>query len=103
MPSTVRGTDNFDSAQVVGQNQTWQNVTASRAASTTYTNTTGRPIMVSISTNSGSGATSTLTVGGVVVCQGVNANTTQLTAIVPAGATYSHTNTYGFSIWAELR
>ena len=32
--------------QQIGVNQTWQDVTASRSAGVTYTNTTGKPIMV---------------------------------------------------------
>ncbi|MEE1920331.1 hypothetical protein V0R52_28565, partial [Pseudomonas asiatica] len=32
----------------IGEGQSWQDVTASRTWATTYTNTTGRPIMVSI-------------------------------------------------------
>jgi len=39
-------TKEWADSKVLGINQTWQNVTASRALSTTYTNTTGRPIMV---------------------------------------------------------
>lgn len=32
--------------KMIGLNQTWQNMTASRVSGTTYTNTTGKPIMV---------------------------------------------------------
>ncbi|MFP5520538.1 MAG: hypothetical protein ACLGGX_11585 [Bdellovibrionia bacterium] len=35
----------------VGVNQTWQNVTGSRALTTSYQNTTGKPIMVNVTTN----------------------------------------------------
>lgn len=39
-------TKEWADSKVLGINQTWQDLTASRALSTTYTNTTGRPIMV---------------------------------------------------------
>ena len=42
----------------VGVNQTWTDVTASRSAGTTYTNSTGKPITVSVSCPaSGTGGT----------------------------------------------
>lgn len=37
----------------LGDGQAWQNVTASRVSGTVYTNTTGRPIQVQVSINSG--------------------------------------------------
>lgn len=96
---------------VLGAGQTWQNVTASRALATTYTNTSGRPIMVSVVMYTINSATvSQLTVGGVVVAKhganiggGPNSNLrTQMTAVVPAGASYSATGT-SLDTWAELR
>lgn len=51
MPSVIRGGDGFDSDihQGIGVNQTWQDVTASRTGGVTYTNTTGKPIYISVS------------------------------------------------------
>ena len=85
----------------VGSGQTWQNLAASRAVATNYTNTTGRSIMVSVSETTT--ASSSLTVGGVVVANnsGTNHDTT-LTAIVPNGAVYRFDGG-GFTHWAELR
>jgi hypothetical protein len=93
----------------LGVGQTWQAVTGSRAAGTTYTNSTGRPIAVSIaSLPSGGNATATLTVGGVVI-----ANTQQTTsigyaptifAIIPNSTTYVLTLTnFTLNTWNELR
>jgi hypothetical protein len=94
---------------VIGVNQTWQAVTGSRAAGTTYTNSTGKPIAVSINATPTAGSsTATLTVGGVAVA------TTQQTSsvgyaptifsIVPNGATYVLTLTnFSLSTWNELR
>jgi len=93
----------------LGVGQTWQAVTGSRAAGTTYTNSTGRPIAVSIaSLPSGGNATATLTVGGVVI-----ANTQQTTsigyaptifAVIPNSTTYVLTLTnFTLNTWNELR
>ena len=95
-------------AKVPGIGQTWQDVKASRAIGTTYTNSTARPIMVSIVASVNAGVENTLSVDGVVVSYtsvGVIGNGLPLTAIVPPGSSYVLTNTGGTSIfhWAELR
>ncbi len=95
----------------LGVGQTWQNVTAWRAANTTYTNTTGRPIEVAITYyNHGNNAAAlTFIVNGVIVGRfvtrfGSGEKAAFISAIVPAGASYSVSNAEGtlFS-WAELR
>lgn len=105
------GNDIPTAGQTLGLGQTWQDLTASRALGATYTNTTGRPIMVSVVMYTLNSATvSQLTVGGVVVAKhganiggGPNSNLrTQMTAVVPAGASYSATGT-SLDTWAELR
>lgn len=89
----------------IGVNQTWQNVTASRAAGTTYTNSTGKPIQVNIIVNQNNAGNS-LTVGGIVVATSVIVSGYSLpqtvSAIVPAGTTYS-LSAGTFSSWLELR
>jgi hypothetical protein len=96
----------------IGVGQTWQDVTGSRSAGTTYTNSTGRPIQVNISGRSNDlTCTLTLIVDGVSVHQsfftfniGTQSNPGTLTAIVPAGSTYSVTASgYVIQIWSELR
>lgn len=94
----------------LGYGQVWQNVTASRAWATTYTNTTGKPILVSVTardTVSGNFQVQ-LTVNGVVVARhylGGNMEAT-VAAIVPPGGTYKvdrfDTNDE-ITVWAELR
>lgn len=94
----------------VGIGQTWQNLTSSRAAGNTYTNSTGQPIMVNIHYAEFTDNTwdMQLTVGGVLVArdaggrvaQGTNGGGT-CSAIVPSGATYSFIGP--FDVWAELR
>lgn len=90
---------------VIGMGQAWQDVTASRSPGVTYTNTTGRPIMLSIRNTFGSTGTPTLTVGGVAMAKiGTSVSSVafiQMVAIVPIGSTYSCTA--GYEAWAELR
>ena len=84
----------------LGYGQTWQDVTANRAAATTYTNSTGKPIQILVQTGSNGliitlGSVSTTTTTAVT-----NAHYfTQL--IIPVNGTYS------VSIapikWLELR
>lgn len=96
----------------VGIGQTWQNLTASRALATTYTNSTGKPISVSVtisSVNTTPGVK--LTVSGLVVfnCQmqiSTGNYPMTATAIVPNGATYrADINGSGSALgaWHELR
>lgn len=108
--ATVKGyaTVNNRVAESVGVNQTWQNVGASRAAGTTYTNTTGKPIMVCISASSSSASGAmNLYINGVVsagsYCVSGLVNT--ITIIIPNGSTYSiaGTATFTISYWFELR
>lgn len=96
-------------ATVLGIGQTWQDVKASRAASTTYTNSTGRPIMVCAGLVTSSTCSITVTLGGVTFPgSSYNASGGINTAcfVVPSGATYSVANNAGtsaVSAWAELR
>ncbi|QWL64921.1 hypothetical protein [Aeromonas jandaei] len=96
-----------DKLREVGVGQTWQDLTASRALGTTYTNTTGRPIMAYIGTTSATTSSSFLTVSGVQlpISQGqVGGGVFKEVslAIVPPGATYSATAS-ALEKWMELR
>jgi hypothetical protein len=85
--------------------RTWQNLTASRALGTTYTNTTGYEIEVSVSLTHVSVIT-TLTVGGVVISSnGGNAVGEGLcvSGTVPNGATYIVNAGNTLTTWAECR
>src|SRR5699024_8264614 len=54
------------SDQLLGVGQTWQDVTSSRSPDTVYTNTTGRAIVVSVTTNSTGGWSRVgLTISGI--------------------------------------
>lgn len=99
----------------VGISQTWQNMTASRALATTYTNSTGVPIAVEVtlmSTTSGQ-LSITPTVDGVSLGQtiypaGASGFAFSRAFIVPPGSTYSigtasSSATPSLSRWVELR
>ena len=92
----------------LGVGQTWQDMTASRAATTVYTNTTGKPIQVNVMVNSsGSANHSEFYCDGVLVSRFNNANNGQqgnTSAIIPPGSTYSLTIIAGVLYkWMELR
>lgn len=106
--TNATGTSNALNAGI-GVNQTWQNVSASRAWSTDYTNTTGKPIMFSV-TNSSSDPGLELYVGGVLIGQqgqtgGSGDDLINMAAIVPNGATYraNPLRVAGGLTWVELR
>lgn len=88
----------------IGVGQTWQDVTGSRASGTTYTNTTGRPIQVSI-TFDPVGSGSHFTINGVDVLSSSDTGYYNVACIVPAGATY-RLGSSGVAVnlkWTELR
>jgi hypothetical protein len=87
----------------IGVGQTWQDVSGSRTAGVTYTNSTGKPIMVSVRTTA-TATDFTITVDSVVTAQVTNIATTRMfmTTIVPNGSTYVVSG-YQSGSWAELR
>ena len=72
---------------------TWTNYTSSRSLNTTYTNTTGKPIFVSIYLQVNGGASvASLTVAGSVIANnnlGGGSGGFTIFAAIPSGATYS--------------
>jgi len=93
----------------VGDGQTWQDMTLSRAVGVTYTNTTGRPIMVGLKVKSSANNRSLdVTIGGVIAMSIFERTTPSGgTFIVPTGATYSIAHVGGgtstITLWNELR
>ena len=88
----------------VGEGQTWQNLTASRALSTNYTNSTGKPIMVSVwCFTSGSVGNVNILVDGISVAFGADYGFGGCTVIVPNGSVYRAQSAQGLNGWAELR
>jgi hypothetical protein len=92
----------------IGWNQSWQDFTGSRAFSTTYTNSTGKPISVSVIVDFGNETGDTiLYVQGSVIQRLINnpdaSNMTQtVSAIVPSGNSYSVTSNGTLFSWKEL-
>lgn len=90
--------------------QTWQNMSGSRVSGTTYTNSTGQPISVSIASTSSIATIgfARVDVGGVTISYNYfpgiagSATVTQATAIVPTGATYV-CSWQGTAVIMELR
>ncbi|MCX6106750.1 MAG: hypothetical protein NTY08_13055 [Proteobacteria bacterium] len=97
----------------IGIGQSWTNLIASRALGTTYTNSSGSPIIVSVTVYGNVGANGY--VGGSAIVGGVTVaniggqisaayyNSAPLSFVVPNGATYSVTSSSSLSVWAELR
>jgi hypothetical protein len=109
---TSDGTNWVSSAsQSIGLQQTWQNVTASRAYATTYTNTTGRPIFIVVGTSASSlNGSLGITIDGVMVNGGnsaPNGGGVTVSCLIPPGSTYSVSVTGGsvaaLANWQELR
>jgi hypothetical protein len=111
-PSTIQGQGGQALADMgsIGYSQTWQTVTGSRALSTTYYNTTGRPILVQVFTTCGTiNALNQLTINGVVVnqyCQAGSVTGGVTSGIVPPMGSYSCTQggtSASIVAWTELR
>ena len=111
-PSTIQGYGGqaLNSMSSIGYSQTWQVVTGSRALSTTYYNTTGKPIMAFVrltcGTSEASGAF--VLVNGVSVGAGSSAanGQSQVTFIVPPSQSYevqANTGSPTLGTWVELR
>lgn len=93
----------------LGYGQTWQNMTGSRVAGTTYYNTTGKPIQVSVYSPSPTDSVTMveLTIQGILIGRGgygragVGDNgADSVSGIVPPGGSYMST---GFTAFLELR
>ena len=108
-PSTIQGYGGQALAAMssLGYSQTWQDVSGSRAVSTTYYNTTGRPIFVEICHSSTTISTFVLNVNSLAIVtaySNTNGNG-NLGAVIPPGGVYSITpnNTAVLVSWFELR
>lgn len=93
-----------------GNDYTWIDETANRSGTTTYTNTTGKPILVSISVQTTTTVEYGFSVNGVRVSYKVGRSTTSSnisvgdTIIVPNGSTYELSNITGSILhWFELK
>lgn len=96
---------------VVGVGQSWQDVTASRVKDVNYTNSTSRPIMVSVGSALSGINELRLIIDGLEITRtafnastGASAGGSAVTAVVPAGSSYRvSTPTGSIGKWSELR
>ena len=102
-PNAVATTAYADKASI-GIGQTWQDVSSSRVSGTTYTNSTGKPIMVVCGGNQiDSLSELTVIVGGITLpyvgggAGGDSRRSVALSFIVPNGATYTMTYRAGIT------
>lgn len=96
---------NYVDGLAIGVGQTWQDVKTSRAVNTVYTNTTGRPIMVSVTCGS-SQRLDPINVSGLDIGNIVSISTTTIpfTFVVPNNTTYQCGGAGdSFTQWCELR
>lgn len=110
---TKAETDNKISGSTgVGYGQKWNNVTASRAKNTEYTNTTNKPIYISISVQARGVVyddKAELIVDAVAVARsGIEGNYPtfvrgSLSAVIPVGSKYKVVGTPNIEVWSELR
>ncbi len=90
------GIDQTYQAQVLGSDPINE-----RAENTTYTNTTGKPIVVTVYCAATSSPPATIIVGGLTVHRITSTGT--LNALIPAGDTYNVTDPNTIYSWVELR
>jgi hypothetical protein len=99
----------FSGINALGGTQLWSNVTASRAINTSYTNSTGKPIVVSVIVLANSSTTIASNVGDINIANTAltNAIRTTIQTIVPSGNTYMiftpNISATSVSSWTELR
>jgi hypothetical protein len=96
------------SAQGIGAGQTWQNVTASRSAGVTYTNSTGRSIQVAILSAQGTNQNFQFSINGTLVwnqnSSTIYGDNVSCNFILPPSDTYSLAVPIGsIQYWMELR
>ena len=104
---------NITLSNAIGIGQTWQSLTGSRAVNTTYTNSTGKPIVAAAAmTTTATSATAEMLINGTVAVTGSsNPNTSapasSICVVIPPGATYLARMTGGGTAslvnWSELR
>lgn len=92
--------------QTIGINQTWKNLTGSRKTGTTYTNSSGKPILVAL-TGQGEGDNSAkITVDNVTIAilGGIRLYSIirGVSFIVPPGSKYLVESTAVITAWSEL-
>lgn len=110
-PGTVRWIlqTSYGVLSMFGVDQTWQDVLSSRFSGVVYTNTTDRPIMLSVVVQNTGAVIANIEVDGDVVINVIDRYTASsiapsMVTVVPPGSTYEVTVSNGtLSAWKELR
>jgi len=109
-PSTLQGAGGnaLTSMSSLGYGQTYQDVSGSRSDNTTYYNTTGKPIGISVQAGAATNNRLSIYVDGVNVAETYNIDASShnpgLTATIPVNSNYKVTATSTtYSRWYELR
>ena len=104
------GVEIAKASQMIGVGQTWVNETANRQLDTTYTNTTGKPIMISVTVYDSADKKAFYIYeqpSGMVIAQAQNPASldTSLAVIIPNGISYSVGGNSApvLSKWLELK
>lgn len=87
----------------IGYGQTWQDVTSSRVAGTTYTNSTGKPIFVLLAFYNDISVYLDAIPAFMANNEGLANATSNISIVIPNGSTYKFTSSYGIIKWLELR
>ena len=89
----------------LGVGQTWQDVTGSRTSGVAYTNSTGRPIQVTVNVNdSGGGAWNFVLNGTTLSWDDMGGSTDFASFVIPNGNTYQvNRGAHTIAKWMELR
>ena len=106
-PTTLAGfgiTDAALDSETFGINQTWQDVSGSRALGTTYANSTGKPILVNVTCSSAVSTAMNHYLNGIIIqTTSINSTTNGYAIlIVPNGSTYRIEGGI-LAKWSELR
>lgn len=110
--TVTNATNATNATNILGNGQTWTDVTSSRALSTSYTNSTGKPIMLIVTASRGGASTASLDIsvdGGSSFRFASNTNsgggnTCTGNIVIPIGQTYNVTSSdASISQWWELR
>ena len=94
----------------LGRGQTWIDASASRALGTYYTNASGKPIEINVTTGTTSATTLYFMINGVSIYGSAyyaGGGQVSGSAVIPSGGSYAafltSGGTNGFALWRELR
>jgi hypothetical protein len=91
----------------IGASQTWTNVAGSRAYGTTYTNSTGRSIVITVTATGAANNNVAIYISGTQINAGGSGGGAivydSVSAVVPNGVTYRAQGTGAIAFWWELR